>query len=149
MQEASNSHAQRPCNNTYLWFIFLWSRNGTVWPYSICVLYCIAFRLLQYQGFHFHNVVVGEKPANFVGIAFELLFICARRYASAVCAMTMCLSVRLSVCHKLEFYRNGWTDRAGFFCTESALYFLYRAYCVIRNSGFCKKDRLRLLLNSL
>ena len=34
----------------------------------------------------------------------------ARCYASAVLAMGLCLSVR----HKSEFYRNGSTNRAGF-----------------------------------
>ena len=39
-----------------------------------------------------------------------LIFLNARCYASAVLAMGLCLSV----CHKSEFYRNGWTNRAGF-----------------------------------
>jgi len=28
--------------------------------------------------------------------------------------VSVCLSVCLSVCHKVEFYQNGSTDRAGF-----------------------------------
>ena len=31
----------------------------------------------------------------------------ARRYASAVYAVTVCPSVRLSVCHKSVFYQDG------------------------------------------
>jgi len=31
----------------------------------------------------------------------------ARRYVSAVYAVIMCLSVRLSVCHKPALYKNG------------------------------------------
>ena len=31
----------------------------------------------------------------------------ARRYASAVLAVIVCLSVRLSVCHKSELYKDG------------------------------------------
>jgi len=38
----------------------------------------------------------------------------ARCYASAVLSMALCLSVRLSVRHKSVLYRNGWTNRAGF-----------------------------------
>jgi len=34
----------------------------------------------------------------------------ARRYASAIYATVVCLSVR----RMLEIYRNGWTDRDGF-----------------------------------
>jgi len=60
----------------------------------------------------------------------------------------VCPSVCLSVTSWSSIEMAGRIE-LGFFCTESALYFLYRAYCVIRNSGFCKKDRLRLLLNSL
>ena len=36
----------------------------------------------------------------------------ALRYASVV--LTRCVSVCLSVCHKSVFYRNVWTDLAGF-----------------------------------
>ena len=38
----------------------------------------------------------------------------ARSYASALLAMGLCLSVCPSVRHKSVFYRNGWTNRAGF-----------------------------------
>ena len=33
----------------------------------------------------------------------------ARRYASAVLAVIVYLSVRLSVCHKSELYKDGYT----------------------------------------
>ena len=38
----------------------------------------------------------------------------AMLYATAVLAMGLCLSVPVSVRHKSVFYRNGWTNRAGF-----------------------------------
>jgi len=51
--------------------------------------------------------------------AFErVLYQLYRRDAmlALVLAMTLCPSVCLSVsvCHKSEFYRNGWTNRSGF-----------------------------------
>jgi len=39
---------------------------------------------------------------------YEILsIITAQRYASVIYAMVVCLSVCLSVFHKLEFYQNG------------------------------------------
>ena len=44
----------------------------------------------------------------------------ARRYASAdTIAMTLCLSVSQSVCHKSLFCRNRWTNRADWWLLES------------------------------
>jgi len=53
----------------------------------------------------------------------------ARCYASAVLAMGLCLSVR----HKSVFYRNGWTNRAGFWHVSFLLPVLH---CVKRKYGY-------------
>jgi len=42
----------------------------------------------------------------FAFVVFHLVFT-ARRYASAVYAVVVCQSVRLSVRHKLALYQNG------------------------------------------
>ena len=43
-------------------------------------------------------------------------------YASAVLglAVARCLCLSVCVCQKSEFYRNGWTDQAGFFGTAAS-----------------------------
>ena len=54
-----------------------------------------------------------------------------------VLAMALCLSVSvcLSVCHKSEFYRKGWTNRAGFGVGAS----FRPSYTVLKgNSGISK-----------
>jgi len=43
---------------------------------------------------------------------FTVRFLHARRSARAVLAVARCFSAR--VCHKSEFYRNGWTGQTGF-----------------------------------
>ena len=54
------------------------------------------------------------QPAHRSAPRSRSIVFTARCYASAVLAMGLCLSVCLSVRHKSEFYRNGWTNRAGF-----------------------------------
>ena len=51
-------------------------------------------------------------------------FFPVRCYASAVPAMVLCLC--LSVCHKSVWYRNGWTDWAGFW-TNALFHLPYTA----------------------
>ena len=60
----------------------------------------------------------------------------ARRHASAVLAMGLCLSVRVCVCHKSVFYRNGWTNRAGFWHVSFLPTVLH---CVKRKFGYLQK----------
>ena len=43
----------------------------------------------------------------------------------------------LSVCHKSVFCRNGWTNRAGFFCTGASFNLSYTVF-IIRKSGTFK-----------
>jgi len=57
----------------------------------------------------------------------------ARCYASAVIAMGLCLSVRLSVRHKSVFYRNGWTNRVGFWHVSFLPSVLH---CIKRKFGY-------------
>ena len=50
-------------------------------------------------------------------------------YMYGLMSVSVCLSVTLSVCHKSVFYRNGWTDRAGFWHVcffQAVLYTLWR-----------------------
>ena len=70
-------------------------------------------------------------------------------YASAGTSygpVSVCLC--LFVCHKWEFYRNGWTNRAGFGVRAS----FHLSYTVLRgNSGICKNKGTSLwnfVLNS-
>jgi len=70
-------------------------------------------------------------PCSFVDI------LPARRCASAgTIAMALCLSVCLSVCHKSVFYRNGWTNRAGFWPGSFLPPILH---CVIKKFGYLQK----------
>ena len=43
---------------------------------------------------------------SYTRTTYSLVF-AARCYASAIYAVIICLSVRLSVCHKSEFYKDG------------------------------------------
>ena len=72
--------------------------------------YVIITFSLVYFSFYWKN----WKRYRFLHVVYVFRVITARCYASAVLAMGMCLSVRLSVRHKSVFYRNGWTNRAGF-----------------------------------
>jgi len=63
----------------------------------------------------------------------------ARRYAS-------CDPVSVSVCHKLEFYRNSCMNRAGFFGIGT---FFHLSYTVLkRNSGIFKLRNIDRRLSS-
>ena len=58
-------------------------------------------------------------------------------YASAVLAMGLCPSVRVRVCHKSVFYRNGWTNRAGFWHMN----FLQPPYTVLKRNQVISKNK--------
>jgi len=60
----------------------------------------------------------------------------ARCYASAVLAIGLCPSVCLSVRHKSVFYRNGWTNRAGFWHVSFLPPVLH---CAKRKFGYLQK----------
>ena len=51
---------------------------------------------------------------RYINPRFTYLLTYLLMLARVYIAMALCLSVCLSVCHKSVFYRNGWTDRAGF-----------------------------------
>ena len=74
-----------------------------------------------------------ELTSTISSVAFS-----ARRYASAVYAVVVCLSVRPSVRHKPVLYRKDWTNRAGFW-HEGFLPPI--PHCVIRKSGYLQKLR--------
>jgi len=61
------------------------------------------------------------------------LLLPARRYASAG---TSYGPVSMSVCHKSEFYRNEWTDRAGFWHVGFIRPMLH---CVLRKFRYLQK----------
>ena len=85
--------------------------------------------------------LVQQQQQNRAECQFTEAFLPARRYASAdtsygrvsISVLSVCLSV--CVCHKSEFYRNRWTNRAGF---GTGAYF-HLAYTVFKgNSGIFK-----------
>jgi len=51
--------------------------------------------------------------ANWWSVGVCSLLFTARRYVSAVLAVIVCLSVRLSVCHTLVLCQNGSTQNHG------------------------------------
>jgi len=63
---------------------------------------------------------ISTEGINFGAVNSQYIIFTARRcYASAgtsyrPVSVSVSVSVCLSVCHKSEFYRNGWTNRAGF-----------------------------------
>ena len=62
-----------------------------------------------------------------------------RCYASAVLAMGLCPSV----CHKSVFYRNGWTNRAGFGMWAS----FHPFYAVLKGNSVISKNKGTSLWN--
>ena len=75
-----------------------------------------------------------------------LLQLPERRYASAVLAMALCPSG--CVCHKSAFYRNGWTDRAGF-CRGSFIHSFIRFTVSKRSSDIYRNKVYTHLWNFL
>ena len=72
-----------------------------------------------------------------VAISF---IITARCYASAVLAMGLCRSVSVSVRLsqlKSVFYRNGWTNRAGFWRVS----FFHPSYTVLKGNSVISKNK--------
>ena len=71
--------------------------------------------------------------------------------------MGLCLSVRPSVRHKSVFYRNGWTNRAGFWHVSflpHVLLCVKRKFGYLQNKGtslwnFVRKSRLRKFRHSI
>jgi len=59
------------------------------------------------------------------------------RDATLARLLTMPVSVCLSVCHKSAFYRNGWTNRAGFWTGA----FFHPAYTVLQEIRLSPKIR--------
>jgi len=70
----------------------------------------------------------------------RFLHFTARRYASAVYAVVVCLSVwlsvRSSVRHKPVLYRNDWTNRAGFWYGG---FLPPIPHCVLKTFGYLQK----------
>ena len=77
----------------------------------------------------------GRAAGLAFGFDLHLVFT-TRCYAFAVLATGLCPSV--SVCHKWVFYRNGWTNRAGFWRVSflpPVLHCVTRKFCYLQNKG--------------
>jgi len=68
-----------------------------------------AYRILLQTLFNYDWVNV---PLVYTQVPSRALFSRFTRLLSTALCLSVCLS--LPVCHKSVFYRNGWTDRAGF-----------------------------------
>ena len=71
----------------------------------------------------------------------HFIFLPAQRYAIAGTSYGL-VSLSVSVCHKLAFYRNGWTDRAGFWhvtwlvgFVRPILHRVIRKFSYLQNKG--------------
>jgi len=73
-------------------------------------------RISDFRSFFTIRHTTASRGANITLINLNLEYFCilifaARCYSSAMYAMAVCLSVCLSVRHKLVFYQNGWRHR--------------------------------------
>jgi len=91
----------------------------------------------MYAGMHSGELAPPRAWQVFSHISVTINNFPARRYASAgTIAMALCPSVCLCLCHKSEFYRSSWTNRAGFATWASFHPCLYTV--LKRNSGITK-----------
>jgi len=98
----------------------------------LCATRCWWNSLLARWRFHVGPWCHITTPSLHVCIC-QWIFFTARRDASAVFAVVMCLSVRPSVRHKPVFDRNDWTNRIGF---RHGGFFPLVLHCVMRKFGY-------------